>query len=302
MLTQAARRREWSLALSLAADSSMCLAYAVVAIGSGSLPMLAETLRGGILAALGWLILAMMRRLHRRQLHAYDYGTGKLEQFSNFLVGGLLLLGAAWVALRSLAAYAAGPPSPDPSLHGWMVAAQVLAAMNVAVNALAFIALWRAGRDGTSLLMRGQVQARAGKLATSLLVCAAVAVAAAWPGTRGAWIANLAGGLVVVVVMAGIGIAMLRQTLPDLLDRALEEDLQRTINATLSAHFDAYDTLEHVRSRQSGQDVHIEITLGFDADRNFGEVATAARRMEQELEARIPGAEVTVVPVDPAAG
>ncbi|MGX9963251.1 cation transporter [Roseomonas sp. F4] len=302
MVSTESRRREWSLGLSLAADSVMLVAYAVVSLGAASLPMLAEALRGGILLLLGWGVFGMMRRLHRGHLPSYDYGSGKLERFANFLVGGLLLLGAGWVVLRSFAAYAAGPTSPDPSLHGWMVAAQLLAAMNVVINALAFLALWRAGRDGTSLLMRGQVQARAGKLVTSLLVLAAVAVAAAWPGTRIAWIANLAGGLFVVAVMASIGIAMLRETLPDLLDRALEEDLQRTINATLGAHFEAYDTLERVRSRQSGQDVHIEITLGFDAGRNFGEVAAAARMMEQELTARIPGARVTVVPVASATG
>ncbi|WP_439594438.1 cation diffusion facilitator family transporter [Falsiroseomonas sp.] len=288
-------RREWSLGLSLVADTLMLLAYSVVAFGAASLPMLAETLRAGIQLTLGWGILAMMRRVHRGHLQAYDYGSGKLERFANFLMGLLLLLGAAWVVTRTLGAWMAGP-APAGS-GSWLMAAIVLAALNVGVNAAAFLGMWRAARDGTSLLLTGQVQARLGKLATSALVLAAVAVSATWPGTRAAWIANIAGGLLVVAVMAGIGFSMLRQALPDLLDRALEERLQAAINRSLGHHFHRYETLERVRSRQSGGRAHIEIALGFAPARPFGEVAAVAQEMTRELEALIPGAEVVVVPV-----
>ena len=289
------RRREWSLGLSLAADTAMLVAYLVVAIGAASLPLLAESLRGGILLALGWGILAMMRRVHRNRLPGYDYGSGKLERFANLLVGGLLLLGAIWVVTRTASAWMAGPA---PAGSGpWLMAAQLLAALNVVVNGAAFLAMWRAARDGTSLLLSGQVQARLGKVITSVLVLASVAVTANWPGTQAAWIANIAGGLLVVAVMAGVGLAMLRHTLPDLLDRALEERLQQTINRSLGMYFSRYETLERVRSRQSGGRAHIEIALGFAATRTFGEVAAVAAEMARELEAMIPGAEVVVVPV-----
>ncbi|MBU8540689.1 cation transporter [Falsiroseomonas tokyonensis] len=295
MISADSRRREWSLGLSLAADTVMLLAYSVASLGAASLPMLAETLRASIQLTLGWGILAMMRRVHRGHLQAYDYGSGKLERFANLLMGLLMLLGAAWVVTRTLGAYLTGP---SPAASGpWLLAATVLTALNVVVNGLALLGLWRAARDGTSLLMTGQVQARLGKLAISALVLAAVAVGAAWPGTRAAWIANLAGGLTVVAVMALIGAAMLRQALPDLLDRALEERLQQAINRSLGSHFHRYETLERVRSRQSGGRAHIEIALGFAPGRPFGEVAAVAQEMARELEALIPGAEVVVVPV-----
>ncbi|MDO9502440.1 cation diffusion facilitator family transporter [Falsiroseomonas sp.] len=295
MVSPESRRREWSLGLSLAADTALLAGYAVVSVGAASLPLLAETLRGGILMLLGWWILATMRRVHRGHLPGYDYGSGKLERFANFLVGSLLLLGAVWVVTRTIGAWLAGPLPPGSG--AWLMAAQVLAAVNVVLNGAAFLALWRAARDGTSLLMAGQVQARLGKLVTSVLVLASVAITTNWPGTQLAWIANLAGGLLVAAVMCGIGLTMLRETLPDLLDRALEERLQRAINKSLGAHFQHYETLERVRSRQSGGRAHIEIALGFAPSRPFGEVAEVARQMARELEAMIPGAEVVVVPV-----
>lgn len=295
MITPEAKRREWSLALSLAADTAIMMAYAVVAIGSGSLPIMAETLRGSLQAALGWGILVIMRRMHRQQLTDYDFGTGKLERFANFLIGGLLLLGAAWVVVRTVGTYQAGPMPPSAS--GWRVMGQVLTALNLTINLLAFLALWRAARDGTSLLMRGQVQARVSKLIVSALVLVAVIISANWPGTVTGWVAELVGGLMVVVVMAAIGVSMLRDALPDLLDRALDEGLQNYVNQSLGSHFDRYDSLERVRTRQSGGASQIEIALGFSPARPFSEVAEVAREMKQELENRIPGAEVVVVPV-----
>ena len=290
-------RRERSLAFSLLADTVLWLVYAVVSLGAGSLPMLAETVRGAILIALGWWILLILRRMHRRRLTEYEFGAGKLERFANLLLGVLMLLGALWVAARAIATYLAGPQPPVADAGGWMLAAQVLAAVNVLLNAVALLVLWRAARDGASLILRGQVQTRAGKLATSVLVLAAVMAAAAWPGTWLAWIANIAGGLLVVAVMLGVAFAMVREAIPDLLDRALDEQLQMTITTSLGRHFYRFDTLEHVRSRQSGQRLYIEISLGFDPERSFGDVAEVARGLAQELEGTIQGAEVTVVPV-----
>ncbi len=293
------RRRERSLALSVLADSILCVAYGVVSVGSGSISMLAETLRGGILIALGWWILMVLRQVHRQHLTEYDYGAGKLERFGNFLIGLLMILGAIWTLARTFASYAAGPLPPSPDLTLWMRAAQALTVLNVLINAGALLALWRAARDGASLIMRGQVQARTGKLLTSLLVLAAVWVAGTWPGTRLGWISDMAGGLLVVAVMLATGVTLLRESLPDLFDRTLSENLQMAITASLGSHFHRYDTLERVRSRRSGQRLYIEILLGFSPGRSFGEVAQVAKDLARELEAMIPGAEVTVVPVVP---
>src|SRR5687768_4789235 len=92
------RQREWTMALSLIGDTAMVAAVGTVSIASGSLAMLAEAIRGVTLTLLGWSVFVLMRRVHRGQLNAYEYGTGKLEQFANFMVGGMLLLGAVFIA------------------------------------------------------------------------------------------------------------------------------------------------------------------------------------------------------------
>jgi cation diffusion facilitator family transporter len=295
-LSDIERRRERSFALSLGADSGILLLFLGLSIWSGSLTLLADTVRGLLLLLLGIYALTVLQRVHRKHLAAYEFGTGKLEQFANFLVGLALLMGGLWVAARAVGNIVAPPPPvPDPGMR--LMLAMAGSALNTLVNLAAFWALWRAGRDGTSLIMRGQIRARLGKLVTSLVVTGAIGLSAAAPGSAVARVADIAGPIFVVGVMLYVSATLLREALPDLLDRALDEARQAAINQVLVRHYDRYETLESVRSRQAGTSLYVEIGLGFGASLNFGEVATVCREMAEHLRELIPGADVTVVPV-----
>ena len=244
----AERGRERALGFALAVDGVLLSAFVVVSVLAGSLALMAEALRGGLLWSLGLYALWVMRRVHRRALHRYDFGSGKVEQFANLLVAIGLLLGAAWLGVRvSLAVLS--PPAPAPP--GLRLAVMALAVVNLGFNLAAFAALWRSGRDGTSLVMRGQIASRLGKCVTSAVVAAALAAAAlapaSWLGRNGDTLA----AVLVVAVMLTLAARMLRESLPDLLDRSLAENRQIAINRVLAGFFDRYDGLGAVRSRQS---------------------------------------------------
>ncbi len=243
---------------------------------------------------LGYYAFSVLRRVHRKRLGAYEFGAGKLEQFANFLIGAALLLGALWVAGRA----AGNLLSPPPAASGTRLLVAMAASMlNVLINMFAFWALWRAGRDGTSLIMRGQIRARLSKLVASAIVTLAIGVSAAAPGSPVSRGADILGSGFVVCLMLYVGVVLLRDALPDLLDRALDEARQRAINEVLIRHYDRYETLEGVRSRQAGSRLYVEIGLGFDERLSFGEVAAVCREMAEHLCELIPGADVTVVPV-----
>lgn len=295
-LGEVERRRETSMVLSLGADSGLCLLYVAVSVWSGSLTLLAETVRGSLMLLLGCYAFTVLRRVHRKRLAAYEFGTGKLEQFANFLIGAALLLGAVWVAGRAVGSILSPPPAASGTR---LLLAAATSMLNLLVNLFAFWALWRAGRDGTSLIMRGQIRARFGKLVTSVIVTVAIGVAAAVPGSPVSRAADILGSAFVVCIMLYVGATLLREALPDLLDRALDEARQNAINEVLIRHYDRYETLERVRSRQAGTRLYVEIGLGFNEGLSFGEVASVCREMAEHLRALIPGADVTVVPVSP---
>ena len=87
-----------------------------------------------------------------------------------------------------------------------------------------------------------------------------------------------------------------RHSIHDLLDRSLEEPLQVLINRQLVLAFDEYTSLDGVRSRYSGQNVFIEIFLGFEPQRSLAEIQNITDTIKRNLEAEIPHAEVLIIP------
>lgn len=289
----AALKRERSMLFAGLSDVAIIVAAFAAAVWGNSLMMAAEGLRGALLVLLEMVLLVLLRRIHRGRIHNFDYGAGKLEQFANLGIGAAMGLGGVWVGIT--AAYRWWHP-PEQATLGLGFAALV-GAVNLVQNGLALMALWRAGRDGTSLIMIGQVRTRLAKLISSGIVFVALCVnAALGPGQWGL-LADVLGSAFVALVMIQLAVAMARQALPSLLDRTLDEAQQSSINRALARHFDAYDDLLSVSSRLSGNTAVIEVKLGFEPMRSIGEIQRVVDRVAKEISDLIPGALVSVIPV-----
>ncbi|BBK39392.1 hypothetical protein STAQ_44700 [Allostella sp. ATCC 35155] len=292
-ISETARQRERSMLIAGVSDIAMWLSYIVAAVWANSLTTLAETARGTLVLALEWTLFVLLRRIHRSKTHNYDYGAGQLEQFANLGIG--LAMGVAGLWIGGSAAYRWWNP-PEQAAFGLAFAAAVGLA-NMLQNGLAFWALWRAGRDGTSVIMMGQIRARMAKLISSALVLCALTVNAVFGDGPVGLAADILGSLFVALVMLELAVSMWRRSLPSLLDRTLEEGQQERINRSLITHFDEYDELVSVRSRVSGNVPMVEIVLGMAPDRTMADVQASVDRIVDSIRELIPGAEVAVIPV-----
>lgn len=288
-----ALRRERSMLLAALSDLVLIVGQFATAILANSLMMLAEAVRAFLLVVLELVLLGVLRRIHRGQMHDFDYGAGKVEQFANLSVA--LGMGFAGMWVGAGAAYRWW--HPPEQVEAGLVFAVAVGALNALQNAYVFRALWRAGGDGRSVIMMGQVRTRLAKLVSSAIVLVAVTVNASFPGGTVALVAEVAGSAFVALVMVQLAVSMARQSLPSLLDRTLEEKQQHLINRALVRHFDRYDALVSVRSRVSGNLPCVDVVLGFAAERRMDEVQGVTDEVAGEVRALIPGAEVTVTPV-----
>ncbi|WP_424814120.1 cation diffusion facilitator family transporter [Roseococcus sp. YIM B11640] len=285
-------RGERAILIGCLLDGVMWASILFVAIWGNSLTLIGETVRGGPLLALEAALLIVLRRINRGTLTDYDYGTRKLEQFGNLIVGVALILGAFWL-LNGVADRYDEVQEQSPT---GLVFGAIAAVANLGINSWVFAMLWRASRTGTSIIVNGQLLSRLSKVISSALVAVAVIVNA-MVGSEGIghW-ADIVGTLIVVTVMLSFGVRMFRSALPHLLDRALGERQQATINRVLAASFDRYDELLEVRTRTQGSDAWIEIEVGFAPDRRMGEVAQLADEMAERIRGVIPGAHILVIP------
>lgn len=289
--------RERAILLGLVLDSALLVPFVAIALWSNSLTLMGEAIRGGILMALEAFLLVTLRRIHRGELPDYDYGAGKLEQFGNLMVGTALIAGALFLADEAYLRLRTVPEQPATG----MAFAVGIAVVNLGLNLVALRSVWQAGRDGTSVLMTGQIRSRLSKTISSALVVVAVVLNAVFGAGGIGRAADLGGTALVVIVMVTLGAGLWRDSLPPLLDRTLDEARQAAINRVLARHFDRYDAIGAVRGRVSGRDALVEVHLGFRPDRRIAEAQAVAEAVAADLAALIPGARVTVVPYAAAA-
>lgn len=292
MLDSASKARERSMLLGAISDFVLGLLFLAAALWANSLMMMAEVVRGYLLLMLELILLVLLRRIQRGAFHDLDYGAGKLEQFANAGLG--TAMGLAGVSVAVAASYRWWYPPEQVELG--LVASVVLSTVNLVQNALVLRALWRAGADGSSVIITGQVRTRLAKLISSGIVLLALLTNALFAGSMVGLIAEVAGSVFVALVMVQLAVAMWRQALPSLLDLALAERQQAEINRALITKFDAYDTFIGVRSRLSGNTAYVDIELGFLPIRTMADIQIAMDDIAAEVARLLPGAHVTVIP------
>lgn len=291
MVDAAQRRREVAVGLAIGLDLLILGPYIVIGIATPSWPIIAESLRGGLLLVVAIVSLITLRRIHRDRLGGYDYGAGKLEQAITLSIAALLLL-AAGLLLWRVALLAPTPPA-SPLLA---TSAVVLVFVNLVLNGAQLWSLHRASRDGGSIIVRAQYQARWVKTIASAFVVVAVTLAMIAGDPELSRRASQIGTLIVIVIMVGTAVVMLREALPDLLDRSLPEAVQQAVNRVLARNIEDFEQLGRIRTRRAGNVLHVELELFLDPARTVGEASLLAERMSLQLAEEIPGVDAVIVP------
>lgn len=275
----------------LCLDVLMWSGYLLLAIWTGALTIVAECLQSGITLGLTTLSLVVLRRINRGRLADYDFGYGKLEQAVS-MVTALSIIGGALFVAGEIFERARNLPEAEPS--GLLVALAVVT-LDFVVDVSVLIGMTRAARGTVSPVVDAERKSRLTRCVASSVVVMSVGVSALLGGAVGVW-ADLAGSAFLSVFMVWLAWGIARRVLPDLLDKALDDELQLHINRALVEHFEWYDALGRVRSRRAGSRYVVEIELGFDPALPLGEVVRRMGLLREQLERDLPGSHVVLIP------
>jgi divalent metal cation (Fe/Co/Zn/Cd) transporter len=291
-ITPEQQAEESSVQFGIVADCGVLIVLVLAGILGGSLTILAEAIRGTLMSVTEIFSLIVMRRLHRGQLAELEFGTGKLEQVANSMIGAAMLGGAVWIIIRALALLIGEQAVGTP--FGLAMAAMA-GALNAYLNFLAWERMRRALRTESSLVMVGQLKARRVKLASSLFVLVTMTIAAlAMDEEVAAW-ADVIGSLFVAVFIIANALDMLASGLADLLDRSAGGAVREAIDRILARHTGEFGQLARVRSRRSGRVVFIELALRFDPALSIAEVNRRIDSLKLSLGREIEHSEISIL-------
>jgi cation diffusion facilitator family transporter len=257
---------------------------------TGSVGLLSDALESLVNLAGALFALLMVTVAAHPPDEEHPYGHHKAEYFSSGFEAVLILVAAGaigWTAVQRFIA-----PQPLQSLGLGLGLSIVSSVLN---GALAW-AMLRKAREHRSMALEGDARHLFTDVWTSAGVVLGLLLASA---TGWLWLDPL----VAVLVAANIAreaISLLRASVDGLMDRALEPEVQRQIDATLEGFRHQVVRFDHVSTRRAGQRRFVDLHMHMPGDWSLGRAAALRTSVEQALMSAVPGLRATIqlLPMD----
>jgi divalent metal cation (Fe/Co/Zn/Cd) transporter len=290
-LTPEQKAKEAAILYTTLADVAITLLTLIFAVITLSLTLIGEAARMTLMMADVYSFL-VLRAMHRDQLRKFRFGIGKLEQICNLSIGAALVVGGFWVAHRVVDTLLFGHVAASPL---GLAMAAVVNAVNTLINALGWYAMVAAARHDDSAVYKAQLRSRKVSLIASLIVQATIPVAVlAKDPTVSTWLDGL-GGTFVAWVMVSVGLKMVWECAPDLLDYPVPDRVRQRIDGVIATAGLAPGEPARIRTRRSGSVAQVELTLAPGHCLSLAEFNERAGRVQRMFESHVPEAELTVL-------
>lgn len=215
---------------------------------------------------------------------AHPFGHHKAEYFAAVLEGALIIVAALLILSEAYDAFI----HPRPLAHigvGFLVSG-----VATAINAAWGNYLIQRGRAWRSPALTADGFHVLTDVWTSLSVLTGLSLAAF---TGWAWLDPLIAALVALHIL-WMGYAMTMGSLSGLLDEAVSPDIQGQINLAIKANGGGALQVHDIRTRHAGRATFIEFHLVVPGRMTVRESHAICDRIEDALEAEIPGSDVTI--------
>lgn len=262
------------------------------AISANSTAILSEVLKNAgltIAVLLSWLSL---RKVHAGRTEGYNYGYGKLENFSGLIVAVVMIVSFFLILYHTVERF-----QSRVEMHP--VGVDIGLAFSVAAL-ICSIALWNhdyhLAKKEHSPVMESLWRLYRTKTISTGVVILSLLLSIVFSSHAWSLYIDPVGSIIVSLFLVYSIYSVSSQSMYDLLDRALEESLQLVILRALASHFHEYEALHGIRSRRTGGNVFIEIFLEFEGERKMSEVQQIVDSIKMDLEQKIQGSHVVIAP------
>lgn len=266
---------------------------AYAALISNSTTLFADLLRclGEFFSILvSWLVLVKMSR---NETSRFNYGYGKLEQLACIAVAAALFL-TFLVSLTSGIRGLILPAKLENAEFGF-----IFALLSVLGNAFLWVSNYIADARTPSPIAESQWKLFRAKACATMVVVISLGTAITFADSRASVYVDPIGSIALSLFMLWQSYKLVSASVPDLIDYAIEETLQTTLDKILADHRESYSHLENVRSRRTARKIYIELFLAFPPEVPFGEVHRRVMLLKRSIEGHFPGADITVIPLLP---
>ncbi|NLV27227.1 MAG: cation diffusion facilitator family transporter [Methanomicrobiales archaeon] len=277
---------------SLVIDTLFWFPSVILALLSGSVTLYTDAIKKGneILSTFfSWLAL---KKMVEGGANTYDYGMGKFESITGIITGVVMFLSLVLVFAHTVYNLL----NPGMLHEESTIIAMIVLIIGVCVSTV----LWREkvhiAKNEYSPVLEAQITLFKTKAGTDLIVLIALILAVLFEHHSWAEYIDPLASFIVIGSFLISGYRTISTSLPDLLDRTIEEELQLVVVRSLADFFDEYEAFHGIRSRKSGNFIYIELFLEFDEEKKLKEIQSSIDKIKESLEKEIPRSSVTIMP------
>lgn len=280
------------LKLALIIDVSSCLPVLAIAILSNSMILLTDIFDYSYNIISGIISITIVNKLIKGRITSYDYGSGKLESMCSLLISVFVILGL--IIAAGLSIYRIIHPQ-DLNID-FAAAGFVLNFISLIINIFLWKKTHKIALVSNSPIMKSQWRLHRSNAIANIFVFVSLLATAFLQDFAWGFIIDPACAILLIFAAGYAFVGLIKESLHDLLDKTLDEDLQMKILRRLSEYYDWYDSFHGVKSRKSGKKIIVDITLGFTTDKTAGEIFDFSGRIKEKLESDIANSEVQIIP------
>jgi cation diffusion facilitator family transporter len=286
--------KQRTVLVSLIVDFVLWLPDIAAAILSGSIVLFADALKCANEILATFFAYLTLRKMVKGGAGSYDYGLGKFETITSIITGAVMFVSLALVFLVAIYRIF----NPEELYLGGAYLGIVLMVIGVTMNTWLWKKNYRLFLKSPSPIIDSQWRLFRTKAFSDFSVLMSLLATLAFSHYAWSLYIDPLASFIIAGFLLTSGYRVITSSLPDLLDKTLDEELQMVIVRHLAEFFDDYTALHGVRSRRSGTNVYIEIFLEFDGNRKMSEVQESINRIQASLENNIPKSCVSIVPTN----
>ncbi len=267
----------------------------VVGLLTGSLGILAEAAHSGLDLAAALMTFFAVRIAAKPPDAHHTYGHGKVENLSALFETLLLLATCVWIIYEAVQRLFFKAVAVEVTIWSFAVMA-----ISITVDLNRSRMLYRTARKHKSQALEADALHFATDVWSSSVVI--LGLAGVWLGERlgPRWTflvhTDAVAALVVATIVVGISFQLGKRAVMALIDtapRGLQERVQQVAEGVPGVQ-----EVTHVRVREVGPSVFLDLTATVDRSRSLEEAHRIAAQVEDEVRAAVPGSDV-VVHIDP---
>jgi cation diffusion facilitator family transporter len=264
----------------------------VVGLLSGSMGILAEAAHSGLDLAAALVTCLAVRAASKPPDRDHAYGHGKVENLSALVETLLLLATCAWIMKESIHRLTTRHSPVDASI--WAFA---IMGISIAVDFSRSRMLYRVASKHRSQALEADALHFSTDIWSSAVVILGllgVKLASWYPGLSFLLQADAVAALIVAGIVVVVSGRLGLRTVQALLDTSPpgEDDKIKAAVAAVDGVFDCHA----IRVRHSGPHYFVDLHITVDGDQSLRDAHALTERVEQAVEAILPGADVTVHP------